>query len=303
MNEQTVKTADATALLLKADPTAPCIVVTGPQSAAAIKGGTTFGDRVFAEDTLLPEPSAGWTPGADYGVKVSADAIVVDKLTSSPNLSVYLGGFHFAPGGNAPARAGGDTTPAINPFSVWDLNFRPTCPDPRGMTLVRKPGGQFWADIYLLGADHMKGTSRFGQVIADGNDTPINPDGEEPFEKLDYDTAVAVMKHHGKGLLSFEEFVAAAYGVTEKTTIERDPKKTKLDVPRTSKFGLMQATGNLWVWGHDGDPDLPRASVFGGSWWLGDFAGSRCADVACYWPGYSSGSFGARGRSDHLQLV
>jgi hypothetical protein len=42
---------------------------------------------------------------------------------------------------------------------------------------------------------------------------------------------------------------------------------------------MMQATGNLYVWGHDGDPDTPRASLFGGDWDDGEFAGSRCADV------------------------
>jgi hypothetical protein len=119
---------------------------------------------------------------------------------------------------------------------------------------------------------------------------------------FDYATAVTVMARHGKGLLSFAEFAAAAYGVTEKTAHTGDPQITKLDAPRTSKWGLMQAVGNLWVWGHDGDPDAPRASVFGGSWWYGGDAGSRCAFVAYRWPGDSDDFLGARGRGDHLQL-
>jgi len=301
MNAQDSKTAGATALLLKAEPTTPCIIVTGPQS-VSIKGGTTFADCVFAQDTPLPEPAAGWAPGADYGVKVLAAAIVVDKLASAPDFSIYLGGFHFAPGGNASARAGGDNIPAINPYSVWDINFRPACPDPRGMAFILPR--QCWVDIYMAAADHLaNGTSQFGQVIADGDDPPMKPDSEDPYQGLDYETALAVMKHHGKGLLSFEDFIVAAYGVTEKTAVAKDPKKTGLDAARTSKFGLMHATGNLWVWGHDGDPDNPRASIFGGSWLSGQVAGSRFACVAYYWPVHSYGNIGARGRSDHLQPV
>ena len=136
---------------------------------------------------------------------------------------------------------------------------------------------------------------------ADGNDRPTDPATGEPFRRFDYAAACGVMKHHGKGLLSFEEFALAAYGVTEKTAANDDPHHTGLDAARTSKFGLMQATGNMWVWGHDGDPDEPRASILGGSWWYEDDAGSRCANLD-YWAGHSGEGLGARGRSDHLQL-
>jgi len=170
------------------------------------------------------------------------------------------------------------------------------------MTLVDVPGkGRVWCDIYLLGKDHLKnGTSRHGVTIADGTDRPQNPAGGS-FSRFDYDAACAVMKHHGKQLLGAEEFFAAAYGVTEKTAVGADPKTTGLDAPRTSRFGLMQATGNMWVWGTDGHPDIPRASLFGGSWVDDSGAGSRCANLD-YWPDNSYGSLGARGRSDHLQL-
>jgi hypothetical protein len=107
------------------------------------------------------------------------------------------------------------------------------------------------------------------------------------------------MKHHGKQLLSFEEFAAAAFGVTEKTAAGREPELTGLDAARTSRFGLMQATGNMWVWGHDGDPDEPRASILGGAWLSDGNAGSRCADLV-HWAVDSFENIGARGRSDHL---
>jgi hypothetical protein len=290
----------ARALLAKADETKPAFVATG-RAALAIRGGTAFRDRKFTEDTPVPLPDAGLKAGADYGLVVTHDSLALEQITGVPAADKYLGGFHFAPGGNAAARAGGDDVPAINPWSLWDAHFRPVCRDPRGMALVETERLRFWCDIYLLGAEHLeKGTSRYGVTIADGADPPQNPDGGR-FARLDYATAVAVTKHHGKGLLSLEEFFTAAYGVTEKTAVGKDPRVTKLDPARTSKFGLMQATGNVWVWGHDGDPDLPRASIFGGSWLSGDLAGSRCANVG-YWPEYSIVHLGARGRCDHLQL-
>ena len=102
-------------------------------------------------------------------------------------------------------------------------------------------------------------------------------------------------------VIEYLEFFAAAYGVTERSAAKKDPRRTGLDALRTSRRGLHQATGNLWVWGHDGHPDSPRASLFGGSWISGDDAGSRYAYVGYGWPGSSDGDLGARGRCDHLQ--
>jgi hypothetical protein len=169
------------------------------------------------------------------------------------------------------------------------------------MTRVIGPRGVFWCDIYLLGAKHLDhGSSRFGVTIADGNDPPQNPAGGT-FAKCDFAAVSAVFKHHGKQLLGAEEFFAAAYGVTERAAAGTDPKITGVDAVRTSRFGLMQATGNMWTWGTDGHPDDPRPSLFGGSWIDGSNAGSRFAYLG-YWPGGSGGDLGARGRSDHLQL-
>jgi hypothetical protein len=169
------------------------------------------------------------------------------------------------------------------------------------MALVDMPdGGHVWVDIYKLGVDHIdQGTSRFGVTIADGNDLPQKTDGKNHYRALDYKTAVEIYAHHGKQLLSHDEFRAAAFGVTEKTAAGRDPKTTGLDAARTSQRGIMQATGNLWDWGHDGDPDDPRPSIFGGSWWHGGYAGSRYADLGA-WAGNSLEDLSARGRSDHL---
>jgi hypothetical protein len=292
------KIEEGQAVLVKVDPATSCLKVLG-RDAIAIKSGTTFNGYTFADDTAVAPPADGYVAGRDYVVRVVDGAATASIAQIVPD-SANLGGFHFAPGGNASARAGGDDVPAINPCSLWDLNFRPACPDPRGMTLVEYQGGRFWCDIYLTAVDHSLGTSRYGATIADGHDRPTGPDGKE-YDAFDYPTAVAVLGSHGKVLLSIEEFFVAAYGVTEKSEADKNPKTTGLDAPRTSKFGLMQATGNMWVWGHDGDPDEPRASIFGGSWIYDGSAGSRCAYVGD-WPGNSRDNLGARGRSDHLQL-
>jgi hypothetical protein len=298
MKAQT-KTKSISPQLIKADPNSPAIEVTG-RDGLAIKPGTIFDGFTFTKNTPVAMPADGLAPGADYAITVVDGGAVAFRLDAVPTASSHLGGFHFAPGGNAPARAGGDTVPSINPFSLWDLNFRPTCPDPRGMALVEKSGGRFWCDIYLTGVNHLRdGTSKFGITIADGNDRPLDGAGKKA-KKFDYETACAVMAAHGKGLLSLEEFFAAAFGVTEKSASDSDPKITGIDATRTSKFGLMQATGNLWIWGHDGDPDTPR--LLGGSWFRDDYAGSRFAYVD-YWVVVSFGRLGARGRSDHLQPV
>lgn len=257
-----------------------------------IRAGTTIGETSFAHDTEVEIPAEALVPGADFFVRVDGGKPVGVRPISSDAAGV-VGGFHVAPGGNATARGGGDDMPAINPLSCWDAGFRPACKDPRGMTLVTMPdGGLFWCDIYLLGTAHRtEGSSRHGAEIADGNSMPGG---------LNFAQARDALAHHGKELLTYDEFRVAAFGVTEKTAAARDPKTTGLDAARTSRFGLMQATGNLWVWGTDGDRDEPHPSVFGGSWILGSVAGSRCASLDV-WPGYSYELLSARGRCDHMQ--
>ena len=301
MNLHSNPQPDATALI-RPDPHVSVFKTTGRDS-LVVRAGTIFAGHTFAHDTSVPlhlnaadEP--GYVPGADYVVNCDCGALSVARPIGIPEGGTLLGGFHYAPGGNAPARSGGDDVPAINPFSLWDVGFRPACADPRGMTLVTTPSGRFWCDIYLTGVTHHYGTSKFGVIIATGYDTPRDAKGK-PAKRLDYATAQAVMAAHGKGLLSLEEFFAAAFGVTERTTADRAPKTTGLDAPRTSHFGLMQATGNLWVWGHDGDPDRPRAAILGGAWVSDGDAGSRFSDIGL-WVADSGDSLGARGRCDCL---
>ena len=98
------------------------------------------------------------------------------------------------------------------------------------------------------------------------------------------------------------EILRQAFGQAGITLLGLVPRDARLQLP-DRHLGLIQASGNLWQWGHDGDPDEPRASLVGGSWWFDGDAGSRQALLGCAWPGNSSGSIGARGRCDHLQPV
>lgn len=274
-----------------------------------LRAGTSLvidGNRLDFADGLPVELFDTLQPGGDYVIVLDATNRVLALPWEQERGSPILGGFHYALGGNAEARAGGSDVPAINPCSIWDVGFRPVCADPRGMALVSGVPGMahvkpFWVDLYLLNTEHLtRGTSVAGAEIADGDrHCPKLPDGKR-VKKLDYATAKALLEGHGKQLPALDEFIAAAYGVSEKTAAGDKPELAGLDPKRTSRCGMMQATGNLYVWGHDGDPDDPRASVFGGYWDGGDWAGSRCAIVE-HWPDYSTGWFGARGRSDHLQ--
>ncbi|MFK0336813.1 hypothetical protein ACIQT7_06090 [Agrobacterium deltaense] len=273
-----------------------------------VKAGAmiTTNERAHFFDTdtpvLIDEP----VPGRDYGVSIDEYGLpIAELLEGEPTAERYFGGFHFAPSGNALAREGGDGSPAINPYSIWDVGFRPACADPRGMALVQALGGKLlWVDIYLLGVDHAgHGTSRVNTIIADGRDLPMKLDGQSRYKKLDYAAAVEIYAGHGKRLLGAEEFFAAAYGVKERASRDDEPTVTgSLEdnaVSFISKWGLFDITGTMWQWGTDGDPDNPRPSLFGGSWINGEHAGSRYA-LLVYWPDSSNESIGARGASDHL---
>jgi hypothetical protein len=128
------------------------------------------------------------------------------------------------------------------------------------------------------------------------------------------------MASHGKSLLTYAEFSAAAYGVTEASSVGPEPVTTGRSANYTSKWGVEQATGCMFVWGSEfGGPygtaawtantesrgsthSQPNAALFGGEWSIASKSGSRCAS----WnnaPSFSSFVLGARGRCDHLRLV
>lgn len=314
-------------LFYKADPSTVAFTKTGAGT-AQIKAGTKIdvaGTLVeFASATSITMPTL--TAGTDYAIWVKDDATIQAdaSFTSAPGAGNWrkIGGFHYAPGGNAAAVAGGDTTPAINAYSFWDLKFKPACPDPRGMTLV---ADSFWADIYLLGVDHLtNGTSKYNVTIADGSSPPKIPtkfggNGSTAYSTLNWWEAAEVMRSWGKRLPAYDEFAALAYGTTEASSGGTDPASTILRAAYTSKWGVMLATGNLWCWGYEfgggaaaaswtantggrgSTYQMENAVVFGGAWGTAANAGSRCSD----WSASPTGSYhhvGARGVCDHLIL-
>ncbi|MEN6645149.1 MAG: hypothetical protein ABFE08_22120, partial [Armatimonadia bacterium] len=126
------------------------------------------------------------------------------------------------------------------------------------------------------------------------------------------------------------EAATAFYGVTENVSRGNDPVTTGLgttnagtsntDEKFTSKWGVIQATGVLQVWGQEHGGGTAAASwantnggrgqvyqqenavILGGNWANAANSGSRSGD----WynaPSNSNVSVGGRGACDHLLLV
>ena len=323
-----IASVPAYGLFVKADPASVAFTKTAA-GAASIKAGTkcdVAGTLVqFASDTAITMPTL--TAGTDYAIWLKDDATIQasSSYTSAPGAGNWrkIGGFHYAPGGNAAAQAGGDTTPAINAYSLWDLKFRPACPDPRGMTLV---ADSFWTDIYLLGVDHLtNNTSKYNVTIADGSNPPKIPtkfggNGSTVYSTLNWWEAGEVLQSWGKRMPSYDEFAALAYGTTEATSDGTDPVSTILRNAYTSKWGVMLATGNLWVWGAEfgggaaaaswvantggrgSTYQMENAVRFGGNWGDTSSSGSRASN----WnnsPTNSNNNIGTRGVCEDKELA
>lgn len=323
-------------LFYKADRTTVAFTKTGAGT-ATVKAGTKIAISgkvvAFASDTAITMPAL--TAGTDYAIWVKDDSTIEasSNHSSAPGAGNWrkIGGFHYAPGGNATGVAGGDTTAAINTYSLWDLKFRPACHDPRGMALV---ADSFWSDIYLLGVDHLtNGTSKYNVTIADGSSPPKIPtkfggNGSTAYSTLNWWEAAEVMQSWGKRLPTYDEFAALAYGTTEATA------SGGTDVPTTgvngtgatnawnkftSKWGVIQSTGCLWIWGEEfgggaagaswtantggrgSTYQMENAVLLGGSWGSTSGPGSRCSNWDSS-PTLSNSAVGARGVCDHLAL-
>ena len=316
-------------LFRKADPTAVAWTKTGNGTAetqTAIYVEVNDSVLTIASGTSIDMPSL--TAGTDYAIWAETDGSLQASTnhTTPPSANARkIGGFHYAPGGNATGTSGGDTTPAINGYSFWDLKFRPTC-DPRGMTLVAGgfwvPYG-FWADIYVTNVDHhINGTSKYNVTIADGSSPPKVPtefggNGSTTYGSYTWFEVQELLASHGKRAPTQQEFMALAYGTTEASSIGSDPSTTNWDAAYVSKWGVNQATGCMWIWGLDrggayntggwnantdgrgSEYNAPNAALFGGNWSNGSNAGSRCSN----WndSASSSGNYvGSRGVCDHM---
>ena len=334
-------------VLYKTDFGSVCLSKTG-NGTAQVKAGTRVlvGTAIvtYASATSITMPTL--TAGTDYYVyaisdgtaqAVAATGTWPTPVASPPANSQLIGGFHYAPGGNATGTAGGNTTAQINEYSMWDLKWRPTALDPRGMTLV---ASAFWIDIYLLNrAPDTNGTSKNNQSIADGETggttTALVPalfggNGTSRYSTQDWWSTSECLMAFGKRLPTIAEMATAAYGVTENASRGNDPVTTGLgttnsgtsnaDEKFTSKWGVIQASGVMWVWGQENGGGTAAASwantnggrgqvyqqenavILGGDWDSAANSGSR-SSLWPYAPSNSSFFIGGRGACDHLLLV
>jgi len=245
-----------------------------------------------------------------------------------------VGGYHYIPSGRPTAFNNGSptSTAEILEFSLWDLTWRPVCPDPRGMTCV---DGRFWCDLYLCGSTSYATTafsavpsSKIGLTIADNSSPALIPSfyggngstaytlvsGNNPGSWYNF---AEVAHSFGKRYMFSWEFQAAAFGAPEAGSRGSDPGTVIWE--RQSKWGLAQATGTLLVWaiervgiytsgsntntGGRGTEfaDAPRALRLGGDWGNGADSGSRAARWD-YVPSSGYGNIGARFAAEHLVL-
>lgn len=323
-------------LFYKPDPTTPAFTKTGAGT-ASIKAGVSIdvaGTTVtYATATAITMPTL--VAGTDYAIWVKDDATIqaTTNFSAAPGAGNWRksGGFHYAPGGNAPGQSGGDTTPDINASSIWDLKFRPDRPDPRGMTFVENTG--LWSMIYFLGVNHIvDGPSRYNVSIADGATPPKIPiqfggNGSTSYSRFNWWEAAEVLASYGLRLPTYDEFAALAYGSTEATssggtdvptTGVTDTGATNAWNKFTSRWGVIQATGCLFAWGGEfgggaagaawtantggrgSTYQMENAVLFGGNWADTTQSGSRCSR----WnspPTDSANTIGARGVCDHFQ--
>ena len=268
------------------------------------------------------------TAGTDYAIwctTAGALEATTDHVSPPSANARKVGGFHYAPGENATGTSGGNTTPSINVYSLWDLKWRPNCSDPRGMTLI---GGHFWSDIYLTGVDHhTNGTSKYNVTIADGSSPPkvaslYGGDGSTTYGSYTWWECAELLSSHGKRPPTYQEFSALAYGTTEGNSRGSDPVTTQMsatDDNFTSKWGVIQSAGCQFIWGnHFGGPDggaswsdntesrgrtynLPNGIQLGGNFDEGSvISGSRNSRWNTS-PSTSAANCGSRGVANHRQ--
>jgi hypothetical protein len=305
-------------------------------TAISVTAGAVLNGVVYSAATAVTMPGS-FTNNTDYAIwqNPSTGALVADaSFTTAPAGATggsIVGGFHYIPSGRPTAFNNGSPTSSaeILEFSLWDLTYRPSCPDPRGMACIE---GGFWIDLYLCGATSYAGSafsavpsSRIGLTIADGSSPPLVPaqyggNGSTAYSNGKWYVFTEVARSFGKRLPTYDEFSAAAYGAPEASSRGSDPGTVQWEW--VSKFGLAQATGTLWQWGQETcTSDLPtgwtsgtetdgrgqvygsptRAVILGGSWGATSLSGSRCAS----WDGtpwYSYFPIGARCAAGHLVL-
>lgn len=254
----------AVPILSKQDSFSPVFNKVG--ASIAIKAGTnvSFGDTTCSYDSVTYAVMPPLLAGSNYRIAVKQDCSLeaYTYLTDLPSGAKVIGGFHHLPGGQAANYdQGGSGAPTILEWSIWDLNFRPACRNPRGMTRVGNAG--FWIDIYFAGTTYaIDGVSRNNDTIITGANPPVRAtdyggNGVEKLTTFNWWDANEMVRQWGKRLPSYKEMVLAGFGTKEGQGRGLHPVKSGLDthnagsVPDsafTSKWGLIQATGVLWIW-------------------------------------------------------
>jgi len=299
----------------------------------SVAAGAVLNGKYYATATAVTMPSH--SNNTDYAIwqHPSTGALVGDaSFTTAPAGATggsIVGGYHYIPSGRPTAENNGSPTGSaeILEFSIWDLTYRPSCPDPRGMACINDA---FWIDLYLAGATSYAGStfsavpsSKIGLTIADGSSAPLVPaqyggNGSTTYGSFTWYEASEMAASFGKRLPFYAEFAAAAFGAPEAGSRGTDPGTVIWE--RASKFGLAQATGVMWQWGADTNGNgsggswtastegrgsvystEARAVVLGGFWSAGANSGSRAAS----WGDtpWSSGNYlGARFAAGHLVL-
>jgi len=284
-----------TPTLRKADPTTPCLVKTGAgtlsvKAGTSVKVGASTVD--FASQTAVTMPAL--TEGEDYSVWVLPNGTaqaVADPFSAPASApaagALKIGGFHYGlvapgttPAGGSFATSGFSNTggnmvwtqadvdriAGINEFSIWDLVFR-SKGEQHGMAF--DPQMCVWWGIYLCSTNHIaNGISRYNTDVASGTVLPRIPlayggDGTNTYGRLSLYEAVEIAASHNCRLPSYEEFMSAAFGVTEGQSLGGATSTipaTARQAGYTSRIGMEQATGHHYIIG------APFGSVGGSSW-------------------------------------
>lgn len=279
----------------KADYTSVAFTKTGAQT-LSLKAGTTIAVagivRRFESATAVTMPTL--TGGTDYAVFANPDGTlqaVADPYNapaSPPQTgSRKIGGFHYGlvapgttPAGGGFATAGFTNTggsmiwtqalvdkiAGINEYSLWDLCFRSEG-EQHGMALDPQTG--VWWAIYFCSTNHItNGISKYNTDVASGTVLPRIPlayggNGSTNYGRLSFYEALEIASSHGLRLPRYEEFMSAAFGVTENQSLGGAASTipaTARQPGYTSRIGLEQATGHGYAIGG------PLSSTGGTAW-------------------------------------
>lgn len=349
--QQFAESITPTTSLQKADKASPCLVKTGGGT-LAVKAGTTVylsgGVVSFASQTAVTMPTL--TAGEDYSVWVLPNGTaqaVADPFSAPASApaagALKIGGFHYGlvapgttPAGGSFATSGFSTTggnmvwtqadvdriAGINEFSIWDLVFR-SKGEQHGMAF--DPQTRVWWGIYLCSTNHIaNGISRYNTDVASGTVLPRIPlvfggNGTNTYGRLSLYEAAEIAASHACRLPSYEEFMSAAFGVTEGQSLggaSSTIPATARQPGYTSRIGMEQATGHHWIigapfgssggsaWSGTGRGSLYGTTglpLFGGTRGHAANSGSRCS----YWNYVAWDSLwhiGLRAACDHLNL-